>query len=352
MNPWGENQTNSNPSNSNRKNAQNFFRGDMPSNLSPKALIRGVMLAAVIGLGIWLASGFYRVDSDEKGIVLRFGKIVKTADPGLNYHLPWPIETALLPKVTKVNRIDVGFRDVSGKSGNVQSVPEESLVLTGDENIVDINFSVFWIIGDAAQYLFNVENPNQNVKAIAESVMREVVGKEEIQSVLTSERKRVEQEIQEGLQSTLNDYGAGIQVTEVKLQKVDPPTAVIDSFRDVQAAEADKERSRNEAEAYANTVIPAARGKARQLIEGAQAYKESIVANARGKSQRYLMILQEYKNAPDTLEDRLRLEILEDLLRKNDVLVVPDGEGVNFYSPLNDFIPQRGQKRGSDDTAE
>ena len=335
-NPWGGNGTERDSEGS----ARAAFRRDMPD-LSPKFLIRGIILAAVVGLGAWLATGFYRVNSDEKGIVLRFGKVVKTTEPGLNYHLPWPIEAVLLPKVTKVNRIDVGFRDLSGKSGNVQSVSEESLVLTGDENIVDINFSVFWIIGDAVSYLFNVENPSQNVKAIAESVMREVVGKEKIQSVLTSERKRVEQEIQDGLQGTLDEYGAGIQITEVKLQKVDPPAAVIDSFRDVQAAEADRERLQNEAEAYANTIIPAARGDARQLLEAAAAYKESVVASARGKSQRYLMILQEYENAPDTLEDRLRLEVLENLLERNDVLVVPEGEGVNFYSPIKDFIPRK-----------
>lgn len=331
-NPWG-NGANTDSSPKRAKNPVPEF--------SFKNVFSGLTLIGVILIGAWFATGFYRVNSDEKGIVLRFGKWIKTTDPGLNYHLPWPIETVLLPKVTKVNRIDVGFRDLSGKSENVQSVPEESLVLTGDENIVDINFSVFWIISDAVSYLFNVEKQNQNVKAVAESVMREIVGKEKIQSVLTSERKRVEQEIQDGLQKTLDGYGAGIQITEVKLQKVDPPAAVIASFRDVQAAEADKERSRNEAEAYSNTIIPAARGEAKQIIEGAEAYKESIVANARGKSQRYLMILEEYEKEPKSMRDRLRLEVMENMLKENNVLIVPEGEGVNFYSPIKDFIPKR-----------
>ena len=209
------------------------------------------ILAALVLL--WGLSGFYRVQADEQGVVLRFGKFQTQTSPGLNYHLPYPIETAFTPKVTIVNRADIGMRaavnDRRSAPGATRDVPEESLMLTGDENIVDVDFSVFWVINNAPDFLFNIQDPTGTVKAVAESTMREIVGQNDIQPILTEQRQKNEEEVKALMQKTLDGYGAGIGITQVKMQKVDPPAAVIDAFRDVQAARADQERARNEATA-------------------------------------------------------------------------------------------------------
>ena len=215
-----------------------------------KPLILGLIILAII----WAASGLYRVLPDEQGVVLRFGKYTATTQPGLNYHIPYPIETVLTPKVTKVNRMDVGFRserDTGFSSTAVADVPEESLMLTGDENIVNIDFSVFWVIKDAGKFLFKIQDPPATVKAAAETAMREVIAKSKLQSILTEGRSKIEIETQEIAQGLLDEYESGIQITQVQTQKADPPDEVIDAFRDVQAARADMERAKNEAEAYA-----------------------------------------------------------------------------------------------------
>ncbi len=246
-----------------------------------------VGLILIILAFVWLASGLYRVGPDEQGVVLRFGKFVKTTQPGLHYHIPIPVETVQTPKVTKVNRIDIGFRSErdSGFSqgGGVADVPQESLMLTGDENIVNIDFSVFWVIKDAGKFLFEIQDPEGTVKAAAETAMREVIAKSKIQPVLTEGRAQIEIETQEIIQSILDEYNSGIQITQVQTQKADPPDQVIDAFRDVQAARADMERSKNEAEAYANDVIPRARGEAAKIMQAAEAYKQKVVAQAEVK---------------------------------------------------------------------
>ena len=236
---------------------------------------------------VWGFSGFFRVEPDELGVVLRFGKYTRDAKPGLNYHLPYPIETVLTPKVTRVNRIDIGMRlieDARRGGTQMRDVPEESLMLTGDENIVDVDVSVFWLVktGGAGDYLFNIQNPEGTVKAVAESAMREVVGRSEIQPILTGARQTIETAVQELMQKTLDSYQAGVQVTQVQMQKVDPPAQVIDAFRDVQAARADLERAQNEAQTYANRVVPEARGRAAQIQQSAEAYREQTVAEAHG----------------------------------------------------------------------
>ena len=192
--------------------------------------------------------------------------------PGLNYHLPYPIETVLTPKALQVRKIDVGMRVVDDlrRGTTVRDVPEESLMLTGDENIVDVDFSVLWRIKPTGvgEYLFNIQNPEGTVKAVAESAMREVVGRSDIQPILTGARQNIESAVQDLMQKTLDQYGAGILIKQVQLQKVDPPQQVIDSFRDVQAARADLERAQNEAQTYANRVVPEARGRAAQIFAG------------------------------------------------------------------------------------
>src|SRR5437588_7996990 len=232
---------------------------------------KGLGLIVLAAIAIWGLSGFFRVDPDELGVVLRFGKYVRDAKPGLNYHLPYPIESVLTPKVTRVNRIDIGMRLVEDlrRGTTMRDVPEESLMLTGDENIVDVDFSVFWLVkpDGAGDYLFNIQQPEGTVKAVAESAMREIVGRSNIQPILTGARQNIETAVQELMQATLDHYASGIQITQVQLQKVDPPSTVLDSFRDVQAARSDLERSQNEAQTYANRVVPEARGKAAQITQ-------------------------------------------------------------------------------------
>jgi len=251
-----------------------------------------IILGIIILIAIWAFSGLYRVLPDEQGVVLRFGKFASTTQPGLNYHIPYPVETVLTPKVTKVNRIDVGFRAASdsGRTTEVGDVPEESLMLTGDENIVNIDFSVFWVIKDAGKFLFKIQSPVETVKAAAETAMREVIAKSKLQSILTEGRSKIEIETQEIAQSLLDEYESGIQITQVQTQKADPPDEVIDAFRDVQAARADMERSKNEAEAYQNDVIPRARGEAAKILQEAEANKKQVVAAAEGEASRFLAI--------------------------------------------------------------
>ena len=296
---------------------------------------------------IWIGSGLYRVLPDEQGVVLRFGKFIKTTQPGLNYHFPFPIETVETPKVTKVNRMDIGFRSErdSGFStgGGVADVPQESLMLTGDENIVNIDFSVFWVIKDAGKFLFEIQDPQQTVKAAAETAMREVIAKSDIQPILTEGRAKIEFETKEIIQSILDEYQSGIQITQVQTQKADPPDQVIDAFRDVQAARADMERSKNEAEAYANDVIPRARGEAAKILQAAEAYKKEVVAKAEGEASRFLAIYNEYKMAKSVTQERMYLETMEKVLADIDKVIIEKnaGSGVVPYLPLPELSKKK-----------
>ena len=311
-----------------------FLPGGSKSGGKPIGLI------LIILLFIWLASGLYRVGPDEQGVVLRFGKFVKTTQPGLHYHIPIPVESVQTPKVTKVNRIDIGFRSErdSGFSqgGGVADVPQESLMLTGDENIVNIDFSVFWVIKDAGKFLFEIQDPEGTVKAAAETAMREVIAKSKIQPVLTEGRAKIEVETQEIIQSILDEYNSGIQITQVQTQKADPPDQVIDAFRDVQAARADMERSKNEAEAYANDVIPRARGEAAKIMQAAEAYKQKVVAASEGEASRFLSIFNEYDKAKEVTQERMYLETMEKVLADIEKVIIEKGagSGVVPYLPL------------------
>ena len=320
-----------------------FLPGGSSSGGKPIGLI------LIIIAFVWLASGLYRVGPDEQGVVLRFGKFVKTTQPGLHYHIPIPVETVETPKVTKVNRIDIGFRSErdSGFSqgGGVADVPQESLMLTGDENIVNIDFSVFWVIKDAGKFLFEIQDPEGTVKAAAETAMREVIAKSKIQPVLTEGRAQIEIETQEIIQSILDEYNSGIQITQVQTQKADPPDQVIDAFRDVQAARADMERSKNEAEAYANDVIPRARGEAAKIMQAAEAYKQKVVAQAEGEASRFISIYNEYAKAKEVTQERMYLETMEKVLADIDKVIIEKnaGSGVVPYLPL----PELGKKKAS-----
>jgi membrane protease subunit HflK len=309
---------------------------------------RGLVLIPLIVLVIWLASGFYRVQPDEQGVVLRFGQWVKTTGPGLNWHLPSPIESVFTPKVTRVNRVEIGFRGAAelGRGASSRDVPNESLMLTGDENIVDINFVLLWQIKDAGEYLFNVRDPEVTVKAVAESVMREIIGKTPIVEATTEGRGAIELAAREQTQQILDEYGAGILINQVQLQKVDPPGEVIDAFRDVQRAQADRERAQNEAETFANDILPRARGEAERISQEAQAYRQEVVARADGDAQRFVAVYDEYVKAQDVTIKRIYLETMEEVLRDMNKVVIDRsaGGGVVPYLPLPE-LERRARER-------
>jgi len=296
-----------------------------------------IALAAVIAVVLIGFFGFtVRVNPEELGIVLRFGKFVRQLPPGLNFRWPYPIEQVELPKVTRVNRIEIGMRDTSG---TVRDVPEESLMLTGDENIVDVDFVVFWQIKNASDYLFNIQNPEGTVKDVAESAMREIVGQSDIEPILTEARAKTETSVQELMQQTLDSYGAGVLVRQVQLQKVDPPQQVIDAFRDVQAARADKERLQNEARAYANRVIQEAKGDAERILQAAQGYRGQVIAESKGEADRFLKVYEQYKLAPEVTRKRMFIETMQHVLGDTDKVIIDQkaGQGVVPYLPLPEF---------------
>ena len=348
--PWGSGPQQSGPTPPDLeeflRRSQDKLRTVLPGNLGGKGLAL-IVLAVVV---IWGLSGFFRVDPDELGVVLRFGKLVREVQPGLNYHLPYPIETALTPKALRVNKIDIGMRIVEDlrRGSTIRDVPEESLMLTGDENIVDVDFSVLWKVklNGVGDYLFNIQQPEGTVKAVAESAMREVVGRSNIQPILTGARQNIETAVQELMQKTLDQYGSGIQITQVQMQKVDPPAQVIDAFRDVQAARADQERLQNEAGSYANRVVPEARGEAERILQAAIAYREQAVAEATGQTARFLKVYDEYKKAPEVTRKRMYLETMERVLGGADKIIIDtkSGQGVVQYLSLDQL--QKG-KEGS-----
>jgi len=343
--PWGDsNKNNKQPSPNNpgdmedlakkfQDGLKNMFGG---SSKTPDAK-KPITLFIIGAIAVWALSGFYRVDADEQGVVLRFGKYTNMTQPGLNYHLPFPIESVVTPKVSRVNRIDVGFRS-SGEAGRaaIADIKEESAMLTGDENIVDINYSVFWVIKDASKYLFNVQDPIGTIKVVAETAMREVIARKKIQVILTQGRAEIENEVQKIMQQILDSYGSGVDITQVQAQKSDPPTQVIDSFRDVQAAKADKERAQNEAEAYANDVIPRARGEAAKITQEAEGYKREVVAQAEGEASRFIAIYNEYAKAKTVTQERMYLETMEKVLSGVNKIIIDkqSGSGVVPYLSL------------------
>jgi len=355
--PWGSGPQSSGPTPPNleeilRRGQDNLRRVLPGGNLGGK----GFALLGLAAIALWGFSGFFRVEPDELGVVLRFGQDVREVQPGLNYHLPYPIETVLTPKALRVNKIDIGMRQVEdGRRSASREVPEESLMLTGDENIVDVNFSVLWKVKPTGvgDYLFNIQNPEGTVKAVAESAMREVVGRSEIQPILTGARQTIETAVQDLMQKTLDRYGAGIVVQQVQLQKVDPPTQVINSFRDVQAARADLERAVNEAQTYANRVVPEARGRVAQITQAAEAYRQQTVAEATGQTSRFLKIYEQYSKAPAVTRERMYLETMERVLGGADKIILDsggrDGSSVVPYLPLNELsrTPQTRSQPGA-----
>jgi membrane protease subunit HflK len=310
-----------------------------------------VLIGLVLVIG-WLFTGLYRVQTNEQGVVLQFGKWVQTTQPGLNWHLPWPIETALTPSVTTVQQIDIGFVAPANERTRTarRDVEEESLMLTGDQNIIDIDFTVQWKIADAGQYLFNIREPEATVKIAAESAMREIIGRTDIQPALTEARGTVEAETRLLLQTTLNEYEAGIEITALELQDVQPPKAVIDAFNDVLRAQQDRDRARNEADKYRNDILPRARGEALKVVQGAEAYKEQIENEAEGEAERFLSVYTAYKQNPEVTRRRMYLETMQGVLSGADKVILDNqgaGGGAVPYLPLNELRRKPGSGSGA-----
>ena len=343
--PWGApNKSNKQPNSNNpddmedlAKKFQDGLKNMFGGSSKTPDVKKPITLFIIGAIAVWALSGFYRVDADEQGVVLRFGKYTNMTQPGLNYHLPFPIESVMTPKVSRVNRIDVGFRSSNeGSRGTIGDIKEESAMLTGDENIVDINYSVFWVIKDASKYLFNIQDPIGTIKVVAETAMREVIARKKIQTILTQGRAEIEIEVQKIMQQILDSYNSGVDITQVQAQKSDPPAQVIDSFRDVQAAKADKERAQNEAEAYANDVIPRARGEAAKIVQEAEGYKKEVVAQAEGEASRFIAIYNEYAKAKTVTQERMYLETMEKVLSGVNKIIIDkqSGSGVVPYLSL------------------
>jgi membrane protease subunit HflK len=317
------------------KRSQDKLKQVMPGGSGLPVSIIFLLLVGLSAIVAFYAFTF-RVQPDELGVVLYLGKPTRQEPPGLHYRLPYPIEEVYLPKVTRQSIIEIGMRS-DAAARNVRNVPEESLILTGDENIVDIHFVVFWRIKDAQKYLFNIQSPEVTVKDVAESAMRDVVGQSNIQPILTGARQKTEQAVQKQMQEVLDHYGAGIIIDQVQLQKVDPPAQVIDAFRDVQAARADQVRLQNEAGSYASRVVPEARGDAERILQAAKAYREQTVAEATGQTARFLKIYEEYKKAPDVTRKRMYLETMERVLGGTEKIIIDSktGQGVVPFLSLD-----------------
>jgi modulator of FtsH protease HflK len=316
------------------RRSQDKFKSMMPGGVGSS---RGIILIVIGIITIWLFSGFYRVQPGEQGVELLFGKFVKVTPPGLNYWPPAPIGQVFKPNVELTNQITIGYRsNGDARSAGSRDVPQESLMLTGDQNIIDVDFVVQWRIKNAADYLFNIRNPDATVKLAAESAIREVIGQTTLEDALTVKRGEVEAATKELLQSILDSYGAGVFIVEIKQQKVDPPSEVIDAFNDVQRAKQDQERSVNEAVAYRNGIVPRAKGEAARMIQEALAYKEKVTKEAEGEAERFLSVYEAYKTGKEVTTERLYIERMQSVLQKSEKIILDNkgGTGVVPYLPL------------------
>jgi membrane protease subunit HflK len=316
------------------RRSQDKFKSMMPGGIGSS---RGMILIVIGIVAIWLFSGFYRVQPGEQGVELLFGKFVKATPPGLNYWPPAPIGQVFKPNVELTNQITIGYRtNGDGRSAGSRDVPQESLMLTGDQNIIDVDFVVQWRIKNAANYLFNIRNPDATVKLAAESAIREVIGQTTLEDALTVKRGEVEAQTKELLQSILDSYGAGVYIVEIKQQKVDPPSEVIDAFNDVQRAKQDQERSVNEAVAYRNGIVPRAKGEAARMIQEALAYKEKVTKEAEGEAERFLSVYEAYKTGKEVTIERLYIERMQSVLQNSEKIILDNkgGSGVVPYLPL------------------
>ena len=313
--------------------AKRIIIGDSEISVPDKLLSMGVLPTIGIAIVIWLLLGLYSVGPDEVGVVQRFGKYNRVVGSGLNYHIPYPIETVKTPKVTEVKRIEIGFRTV-GKN-QYRTIEQESLMLTGDENIVDAELIVQYKIKDPIDYLFNFIGPELTLREASEASLRTVIGRHNIDEALTSGKLMIQEETKELLQIILDKYETGVIVVAVQLQDVSPPKQVIDAFKDVASAKEDKNRMINEAEGYRNDVIPKARGEAQAMIRESEGFRESRIKRAEGDVAKFKAIVKEYTKAKEVTKERLYLEAMEEILPGIDKYIVPNGEDGNLLNLLN-----------------
>ncbi|MEQ1917166.1 MAG: FtsH protease activity modulator HflK [Gallionella sp.] len=304
------------------------------SNGAPANLGGGAGLIAVILLLIWLASGFYIVDASQRGVVLRFGKQVETTEPGPRWHFPYPIEAVEVVNLSQVRTVEVGYRD------NVKNkMLQESLMLTEDENIIDIQFAVQYFLSDPGDYLFNNRNSDENVRQAAETAIREVVGKNKMDFVLYEGREQVAAAATKLIQEILDRYKSGIVVSKLTMQNAQPPEQVQAAFDDAVKAGQDKERQKNEGQSYANDVVPRARGTAARLIQEAEGYKQSVIANAEGDASRFKQVLVEYEKAPAVTRERMYIDMMQQVMGNiSKVMVDQKGSNSMLYLPLDKLI--------------
>jgi membrane protease subunit HflK len=322
-------------------------------NFNEKKVIALILSALFL---LWLASGIYRVNSDELGVVLRFGEYHRTTTPGLNYHLPSPIEKVIIPSVTTVNKVEIGSRAGGAENPNIRvakaygnaeqlggvNQSTEGLMLTGDRNLVDIDFEVQWKIDAAApeKFLFNMRNPAGNVKYVAESAMREVIGRNTLDNVLNLSQSQISEDTRKLVQQTFNDYDAGIEIISVNLSRPDVPQPVIGEFQDVKRAEQDKQTAESVAEGYRNEIIPRAKGEAAKMIQDAEAYKSKVVADATGNASRFKQIYAEYAQAKEVTKRRMYLETMEEVLKGMPKIVMDSKSGPVPVLPLQMPMPK------------
>lgn len=307
---------------------------------------RALLLVLMAGVLLWLGAGVFRVNPDELGVVLRFGQYHRTVSPGLNYHLPYPVETVLIPSVTSVNKVEVGYRSGLNDRNN-QGFDKESLMLTGDRNIIDIDFEVQWKIDATVpqDYLFNVRNPSSVVKPVAESALREVIARNNLAGILTSAQSEIAEDTKELMQDMLDSYKAGIEVIAVNLSRPDVPSPVINEFQDVKRAEQERETAESVAEGYRNEILPRAKGEAVKMTEEAKAYKNRVVAEAEGDAARFLSVYEQYKIAKDVTRKRIYLETMEEIMADMQKVIIDDkaGNGVLPYLPLQELRSKKSE---------
>ncbi|MGD9738724.1 MAG: FtsH protease activity modulator HflK [Bauldia sp.] len=303
-----------------------------------------IVVIAIVVLGFVGYTFFtFRVEPDQQGVVLRFGEVNRIAQPGLNFRLPAPIETVYTPSVQRLNEVTVGRTYTNADGTQFREVPEESLMLTSEGNIVDIAYSVFWRVDitNPQAYLFSLQNPEPTVKAAAESAMREVVGRSQLAPILVTERRaEIGEEARDLTQQILDGYNAGINITDIQILKVDPPQEVIADYRDIDTAGQNRVARQNEAIAYANRVVPEARGEAARIVEAANAYRDQTIAEARGQADRFLQVYATYREAPAVIRERMYLETIGGILASTQKLIVPEGGGNLLpYLPLQQLVP-------------
>ena len=302
----------------------------------------GILPLLGLAVAFWLLTGIYMVGPDEVGVIRTFGAYTHQTQPGLNWHYPYPIQTVKTPKVTEVKRIEIGFRTT--RNGQYRTVEKESLMLTGDENIVDAELIVQYRIKEPENYLFKIVEPELTVREASAASLRTIVGMNNIDETLTTGKYRIQEEAKKQIQPILDKYQSGIQVVAAQLQDVSPPKQVIAAFKDVASAKEDKNRLSNQAEGYRNDVIPKARGEAEAMIRGAEGFKESRIKRAEGDVAKFNTVLKEYRKAKDITRERLYLETMEKVLPGVEKVIVPDKDSGNMLNLLNLTTSKGGEK--------